>query len=353
MDKDAETLVGVEKIKHIISLFEGEEKAIAHYKLVFRYKNIIEDAFEKIGGIGIDLEIIYRIKLLQKINPGIFTRMSGAREMYKQSSKIFLFLVEDLNKLYNFSFRDSANKSGLETFVKFLKNVEKDKLNNIFTELWSNLHRNLKTPVEEIRAEEFEIFLTNTKSAVAKVIGAVEERLKQEERVENLKDEVILFTKAARNYKINSWCFLGGASLLLIFLLFSLFTGDNKFFPEKIMLFEQEPSKGFYLYLALKTLISDRILVSTIFVAGFFYCVRFYAASNHNVIICEQRANMLASFKALYIVSNDDDKTIVLEKILDSITASYPTGFSKLQKDTSDNSTAALLSKIFSIMRKE
>ena len=64
---------------------------------------------------------------------------------------------------------------------------------------------------------------------------------------------------------------------------------------------------------------------------GLFACIRFYAASNHNAIVCDQRANTLKSYKALRDAAGTmmKERLLVLQKVLNSATDHQPTGFSK------------------------
>ena len=188
-----------------------------------------------------------------------------------------------------------------------------------------------------------DIFMTK-EDRIKEIIGEALKKIAEQDKINKLKIASDIFKNKAKKYRSNSRWFLTSAVLLpLAFFSFIFF---QKFFEFDIfeydIKFPQETnadSSAFYIYLILEILFRGRLLFSIIVLTGFFYCLRFYAASNHNAIICDQRANTLESFEALYEnvgkgKKGEEEKLEVVKKVLNSATEHLPTGFSKQQSDS-------------------
>ena len=352
---------GIENIEKLIKGIEEKTKGSRRQRTALDLtKTRMNEAF---GALKISEKIINKIVLFQVINHGVFTNSHGASKMYEQSSKFFLSFVEDLGKINNFGKSNDDIKKKIKIFLSFLPNEKKEELDKVFSELLNNIYENLQPPADQSKANDFAAFLNDARSIFTQINGIAEEKLKLEQTVGSLGKKASIFTDKAKNYRSNAGYFLIGAAsiifLTVVFLTMILFFGNTfsswlpNFLEKDLMnygkefsVYTEKPSKSLYFYLTLKMLISGRVLMSILLIAGFFYCLRFYAANNHNAIICDQRANTLESVESLYAASEGENKKLILEKALDSATAHQPTGFSKQQSNNDVQSVLSLLSKI-------
>ncbi len=141
--------------------------------------------------------------------------------------------------------------------------------------------------------------LIANKNKIEKIIGSTLPKVTKQENT-NLKIFSRTFRKKAAQYRKNSRLFLLGVVIPLVTIVF--LAKFSNFFDYKI---EFPPPKdadstAFYIYFISKILFSGRLLFAITTLTGFFYCLRFYAANQHNAIICDQRANTLEAFEPLY-----------------------------------------------------
>ena len=177
------------------------------------------------------------------------------------------------------------------------------------------------------------------------------QEITDKEKIAKLKNSSEFFKNKSRKYRWNAVYLMLGAIGIAGLAVLSLLPIAENFFRKNHY---SQPSSYveinnsvFYVNVVLETLLSGRLLLSAILLTGFFYCLRFYAANQHNAIICEQRANTLESFEALYKnVEEDKERLLVVEKVLQSATEHLPTGFSKQQSDSGGIDPSSLLSLV-------
>ena len=184
------------------------------------------------------------------------------------------------------------------------------------------------------------------------------EREKDETTSANLEIQAEFFERRSTKYKRTALLFLVGAvvfiGLIALPQAYNLFCNSNFCkASSELKYIDLEQGDYLYFYVALKTLLSGRVLLSVALIAGLFACIRFYAASNHNAIVCDQRASTLKSYKALRDASKtDEERLLVLRKILDSATDHQATGFSKQGSSTSDGIITRITADLVRLLKK-
>ena len=206
--------------------------------------------------------------------------------------------------------------------------------------------------VDDKKIENYKKEIDDEIKKTGKIIVDSLREMKKKENVEKLKISSKVFRSKAYQYRWAAGLLLiGSVSVILLaaaWVYFGFFK-DEDFF-QKISYIQMNKS-GLYVYFILNTLLSGKLLFSVIALTGIFYFMRFFSASLHNAIICDQRANTLESFEALYENAGADNKKdteryLVVEKVLNSATEHLPTGFSKQQSDSGGIASSQLLSLI-------
>ena len=299
-------------------------------------------------------KILTQILLCCVINPDAFAVYSRSKDRYKDAVISYRIFSENLAEHFSYNKQKMLSFPNNKNFFKFVSKEEKKFFEDAIDRLLKGVHKSFRSDKES--AEALEVLIANAEKSLSFVINAANLRAKEEEDAKGLESAAGFFEGKASNYKTNAVLFLVGSAVFLglIISLSFVFLEDNKVFSELSKLSaNQETSKSFYFYLSLKMLFSSRMIMFVIFIAGFFSCLKFYAANNHNAIICDQRANTLKSFRTLHAASEEKNQKLVLRKILDSATAHQPTGFSKLQSDSGGANEVALLSKILPFISKQ
>ena len=281
-------------------------------------------------------------------------------------TRIFFPKTDDVNYMKLISAYTSVHAE-IGRFINELYGIEKikedDFLNILNHEDRVNLTAILKSALVSFRVtinrrssfNEHKKFATSRKSVFAlqkddikKIINKTLQKIPEPGKIYKLKIFSEIFKRKAEEYRNNAKGFLMLAIMLIVFaFVFAFAQGISKFDIELPQKYNVD-SNAFYIYLILESLFRGKLLFSVIALTGFFYCLRFYAASNHNAIICDQRANTLESFEALYEnVEEDKERLLVVEKVVNSVTEHLPTGFSKQQ---SDSGVGGIVSSLLSLV---
>ena len=288
--------------------------------------------------------------------------------------KIRIFLLEnDTENLIKIRTAYFSAIRQIEMFINELHGVEKIKENDFLNILnheekatlkfaLITLARAFRTIMSKLNKKELDSNedkkyfikikknLALSENKIKKIIGGALRKVAEQEKINKLKIASEIFKEKAKKYKNDSETFLKLAILLtLIIFVAMLYKDDMYLTPESDV-----DGSAFYVYFILENLLSGRLLFPIIALTSFFYCLRFYAANNHNAIICDQRANTLESFEALYEnvgkgKKGEEERLEVVKKVLNSATEHLPTGFSKLQSDSSGGGID--LSKLLSLFK--
>ena len=329
-------------------------------KILIEKKDIL--TIDRIGLLDESEKIKTQIIFCRAIKPGVFTAYANARDIYQGATKTYGDFSNNLAENFSYYKYNISVLPRHENFFNFANKGEKELLGDTLDRLLNGVHINLQSGKGS--GVDLEARIENASRILLFVINAANVRAKEAEGFRGLEDEASFFEGKASKYKISARLFLFAAFIFLALIIFlpsflshvlpSVFPKDSEMLDELSKLADKKNvSKSFYFYLALKMILSSRMTMFIIFVAGFFSCIRFYAAHSHNVIICDQRTNTLKSFRSLYAASEVDDKRLVLEKVLDSATAHQPTGFSKQQSDHGGSSEFSLLSKILPFLKRD
>ncbi len=331
---------------------ETPEQIIAKFsaKDVNEQRRSIVEYLNKFRHLTEELPLIEQIKhkvnFLQSIKHQVLTRHSGMKEFYHDASVMFNNLIESLNGIdIN---RISVELTGIEKLSFLNRN------NNLLEKFIENLDLQ-RTKVGKIKehAMDLENLIKDVKDFVLLTIGAVAEREKEGKLIGNLEEQAGIFFKKGGEYKTNSRLFLGGAGvfigLVVLFQIYNLFCKQGS----ELEYIDLEQGDYLYFYVALKTLLSTSTLLSIVILVGLLVCIRFYAANNHNAIICDQRANTLKSYKALRAsAKTDEERRLILQKILDSATEHQETGFSKQESNDSGNAISKIASDLVRLFKR-
>ena len=306
--------------------------------------NLVEGNFDN------KIHIKYLMRFIKVIKMQIRLEKSEIEKSLEISNSFAFALVEIISFIGGLRGVEESKEDG---FLNHLNHEEKVSLNTILINALDPLCAIIEQPPslqmspDQIKdffdsmTEYFKTLRHNT----AKIIGRGLEEITKQEKINRLKIASRAFKIKANLYRSGFGIFL----LLAAFIVYGVFA--SAYFTNLFDLDIKFPEKNninintFYIYLMLKFVFSGRLLFSIIVLTGFFYCIRFSAASQHNAIICDQRVNTLEAFEALYEnVEEDKEKLLVVEKVLNSATEHLPTGFSKQQSDSGGIAPSSLLS---------
>ena len=305
---------------------------------MFIENNLVEGNFDNkvhIKSLMRFVKIIKKNIFLPKLEPANFEKLNF---IY---IPIYLEIEGFINELYG------VEKIKENRFLNILNNEDRVSINVAlkraivqFVAIANQVNNTMPTlEGREDFAANVKSLFTLEKNKIKKIIGEAMCKIAEQDKINKLKISSEVFKKKAKEYRNNSKRFLVSAVVLIVGTFLFVF------YQVKPSAISDTGSGSFYTYLILENLLRGRLLLSIIVLTGFFYCLRFYAASNHNAIVCDQRANTLESFEALYEnVEEDKEKLLVVEKVLNSATEHLPTGFSKLQSDSSGGIVSSLAS---------
>ena len=312
------------------------------------------------GGLDSKVHIKYLMRLAKIIKIATFFRSSDIIKHIEQDPlylPLLMCMQRFINELHG------IEKIKEDDFLNVLNHEDKVSLNNtlmgsmgffrVTMDRSSYGTFNYPQP-NNFYTDAIEHFV-RAENSIKEIIGKALQKITEQEKVNKLKIASEVFKKKAREYRKNAKRFLMSAAMLImgvfVFIFLKALLG-YKIFEYNIISPQKSDidNNAFYIYFILEILFSGRLLFSIIALTGFLYCLRFYAASQHNAIICDQRANTLESFEALYEnVEEDKERLLVVEKVLNSATEHLPTGFSKQQSDSGVGGID--LSKLLSLVK--
>ncbi len=317
----------------------------------FIKSNLVEGDFDN------KIHIKYLMRFIKIIKTRIFLVKKNAAEVDAEHAELIFVCAQALVHIEKFiNELHGVEKIKEDNFLNILSHEDQVKLNTVLTQSLISFRviiNALNNP--NLIFDKISIFFDEMKTTfnletnnIKKIFGGGLKKITEQEKIDKLKKSSKIFRKKAVQYRRNSWLFLLGAAVplvgIVVLAIYSDFFDYSIEFPEKTDI----DSSTFYIYFISKILFSGRLLFAIMTLAGFFYCLRFYAASQHNAIICEQRANTLGFFDALYEnVEEDKEKLLVVEKVLNSATEHLPTGFSKLQSDSGGGVDLSTLASLF------
>ena len=286
------------------------------------------------------------------------------------------FALPDLEPINRKTFNNYSNlKGNIDNFVNELHGVEKIKedifLNTlsheeqvVFNECLASFINFLYVLVvrleigDEDSDKNFfknqENLLVHQKNIMKEILDKALQKITEQEKINKLKIASKIFKDKAKQYRWNAIWFMCGSAVAAGLAVSLIIKKVFKFYYIEQNSYIEVNNNALYVHMILDALLSGRLLLSIIALTGFLYCLRFYAANQHNAIICEQRANTLESFEALYenVGENkgkNEEKYLVVQKVLQSATEHLPTGFSKLQSDSGGGVDLASLASLLKL----
>ena len=334
---------------------ETPEQIIAEFngKNVNEQRGSIVEYLNKFRHLTEELPLIDQIKhkvnFLQSIKHQVLTRHSGMLDLYYNASTMFLnFIVTMKRNNFNKIFEKLTDDEKLEISIKlddllqrFIKNLDLQKS---------------KVGKMEEHAKDLESFIEVARDAVISAVGIIQRREKEKEKTiaNDLGKQAESFRRKGFEYRFISMFFLVLAVSIVSLIFYSPVAYD--LFPQHMGGTDTyyDPTKDYlYFYIALKIIFSKSTLFAIAIITALFSCIRFYAANNHNAIICDQRANTLNSYKALRdSAKTEEEGRLILQKVLDSATDHQVTGFSKLESNDSDNVISKIISDLVKIVKR-
>ena len=342
----------LKEIEQTIELFrfmdEEEQKENFDWVSWSIEHDLVEGAFDN------KVYIKYWMRFIKVIKTDIFLPDDNLKNFIKLIS-VYMPVCREIEQFI--SELRSVEEIKEDNFLSVLNHEDKINLNNIFKDALVSFRVTINELNDgEIKFNEHKTIVAKEKRkcilrkhGIEKIISGALRKMPEQEKISKLQASSKIFKEKAKKYKNESAMFLFFAGMIavvvLLVMLYKIFFGDNINLPERS---GNVDSSAFYIYVILEILLGGRLLFSVIALAGFFYCLRFYAASNHNAIICDQRANTLESFEALYEnVKVGKERLLVVEKVLNSATEHLPTGFSKLQSDSGGEGIVSSLASLF------
>ena len=317
-----------EKVDEIIADFKAISGAKEQRK---KFARTLAEVNDRIKNFNVRKRIEFQIKFIRAINHYILTAVSetGLKYVAARSSLIGLIAFLDAKLYEGADFYAEANDGELASTQRLIDT------------LLQGLQENIE--LKEADAGELEVHITLISTSIAQVIGAVKERVEVKEAgtIGNLETRIKSFRKKSKNYKNISYVFLGGSlaimSLLalLAYLQFCVYLPFCNYTPQRGATYlPPMPDRDYlYFHLALETIFSLNTLLSITLLAILFASIRFYAANNHNAVVCDQRADTLGLYEALRNSATEgEERKLVLQKILDVATDHQPSGFVKESK---------------------
>ncbi len=353
MAEDEKTSKESEEVVQPASGIQAADKIIADYasktvaKQQHDYTNALDGFDTAIKFFNNLRKLEYRIKFICVIKPNVITVITSN----PNNKKLFVKAENDLRKFIEFiretvGNTDSIIYKEINQAELFLINI---KIHGFLEQLQINISVAVDNMPEEVKINFLGRLIYRIDDAVS-FFTEIEERIKSKKKtVGNLNEQAVTFRNKSKGYKKTSYAFLACSLAIVISLAFLAYCqrGSTTMVPHI-------PIRDYlYFHLALETIFSVNTLLSITLLATFFSGLRFYAVNNHNAIVCDQRAITLESYENLSkAATTEQDRQVLLQKILDVATDHQPSGFVK-EGRASDNLVEKALAAVISSSKRQ